>query len=39
MKWGQFKRAIRRFIESEWFGLGVFLLLAALALGYFSVAS
>ena len=38
-KWRRFKRAVRRFIESEWFNMAVVLLIVAFAVGYFSVAS
>ena len=39
MKWSRFKRATRRFIESEWFNMAVVLLIVAFAVGYFSVQS
>ena len=36
-KWKRFKRAMVRFIETEWFNFAVVLLIVAFALGYGSI--
>ena len=37
LKWSRFKRAMWRFIESQWFTGAILLLLVCFAIGYVSV--